>query len=212
MRDTNIRQCVFFYSCFSHLEHRASVKRFVSLQFLHLRESVGLLWQGISPSQGRYLTQTQNKRRLPCLEWDWNPRSQCSSSEDISYLRLRSPTVCNTNYYFFDIVVQKQVTTYKPSNPKLIATGIEIFVPAAHQSILQKQIRTQCLHVDFKIPRHKHFILRIFSSSPKSSKWLGCMTKYVCGFSQFLHLNIVTVRWNKPQPGLPDHFLFHCHA
>jgi hypothetical protein len=33
------------------------VKRFVSLQFLDLRESVGLLGRGISPSQGRYLTQ-----------------------------------------------------------------------------------------------------------------------------------------------------------
>jgi hypothetical protein len=34
------------YSCWSHLEHRASVKRFVSLQFLRLRESVGLLGWG----------------------------------------------------------------------------------------------------------------------------------------------------------------------
>jgi hypothetical protein len=45
----------FFYSCCSHLEHRASVKRFVSIQFLNLRQSVGLLGRGISPSQGRYL-------------------------------------------------------------------------------------------------------------------------------------------------------------
>jgi hypothetical protein len=43
-------------SCFSHLEHRASVKRFVSLQFLNLIQSVGLFGRGISPSQGRYLT------------------------------------------------------------------------------------------------------------------------------------------------------------
>jgi hypothetical protein len=49
---------LFFYSCCSHLKHRASVKRFVSLQFLNLRQSVGLLGRGISPSQGRYLTQT----------------------------------------------------------------------------------------------------------------------------------------------------------
>jgi hypothetical protein len=40
-----------FYSCCTHLEHRTSVKRFVSLQFLNLRQSVGLLGQGISPSQ-----------------------------------------------------------------------------------------------------------------------------------------------------------------
>jgi hypothetical protein len=43
--------------------HRASVKRFVSLQFLNLRHSVGLLGRVISPSQDRYLTQTQNKHR-----------------------------------------------------------------------------------------------------------------------------------------------------
>jgi hypothetical protein len=51
------------YSCCSHLEHRASVKRFVSLQFLNLRRSVELFGRVISPSQGRYLTQTQNKHK-----------------------------------------------------------------------------------------------------------------------------------------------------
>jgi hypothetical protein len=34
------------------------VKRFVSLQFLNLRHSIRLLGRVISPSQGRYLTQT----------------------------------------------------------------------------------------------------------------------------------------------------------
>jgi hypothetical protein len=33
----------YLYPCFSHLEHRSFVKRFVSLQFLELRQSVGLL-------------------------------------------------------------------------------------------------------------------------------------------------------------------------
>jgi hypothetical protein len=46
------------YSCCSHFEHRASVKRFLSLQFLNFRHSVGLLGRVISPSQGCYLTQT----------------------------------------------------------------------------------------------------------------------------------------------------------
>jgi hypothetical protein len=53
-------------SCCSHLEHRASVKSFISFQFLNLRQSVGLLGRGISPTQGRYLhrtTQRQNKSR-----------------------------------------------------------------------------------------------------------------------------------------------------
>jgi hypothetical protein len=35
-----------FYYCCSQLEHKASVKRFVSLQFLNLRQSVGLLGWG----------------------------------------------------------------------------------------------------------------------------------------------------------------------
>jgi hypothetical protein len=37
---------------------------------------VGLFGRMISPPQGRYLhrtTQTQKKRRHPCLEWDSNP-------------------------------------------------------------------------------------------------------------------------------------------
>jgi hypothetical protein len=63
---------IYFCSCFSHLEHRASVKRFVSLQFLNLRQSVGLLGKGISQTQGHYLhrrTQTQNKRRQTSMSW-----------------------------------------------------------------------------------------------------------------------------------------------
>jgi hypothetical protein len=55
------------YSCCSHLERRPSVKRFVSLQFLNLKHSVGLLGRVISPSQGRYLTQTQNKHKQTCM-------------------------------------------------------------------------------------------------------------------------------------------------
>jgi hypothetical protein len=46
-----------------HLEQKASVKRFVSLQFLDLRQSMGLLERGISPSPGRYLAQTQTSMR-----------------------------------------------------------------------------------------------------------------------------------------------------
>jgi hypothetical protein len=61
------------YSCCSHFEPKASVKRFVSLQFLNLRHSVGLLGRVISPSQGRYLAQTQNKHKqtsMPRVEFE----------------------------------------------------------------------------------------------------------------------------------------------
>jgi hypothetical protein len=41
-------------------------------------------WTGISPSQGLYIHTQQHKHRInahkhPCLEWDSNPRFQCSS-------------------------------------------------------------------------------------------------------------------------------------
>jgi hypothetical protein len=67
------------YSCCSYLEHNASVKRVVSLQYLNLRHSVSLLGRVISPSQSRYLTEIQNKHRYSCLEWDSNRWSQRSS-------------------------------------------------------------------------------------------------------------------------------------
>jgi hypothetical protein len=60
------------FSCSSNLEHRASVKRFVSLQFLNLRQSTGLLGRVINPLQGRYLHRTiqaQNKRRETSIPW-----------------------------------------------------------------------------------------------------------------------------------------------
>jgi hypothetical protein len=49
------------------------VKRFVSLKFLNLRNSVGLFGLVISPSQGRYLTQKQNKHKqtsMPRVEFE----------------------------------------------------------------------------------------------------------------------------------------------
>jgi hypothetical protein len=48
----------FLIFCCSILEHWASVKRFVSLQFLNLRQFEELLGRGISPPQDPYLTQT----------------------------------------------------------------------------------------------------------------------------------------------------------
>jgi hypothetical protein len=38
-----IKSVYLAYSCCSHLEHRASVKSFVSLQFRNIRQSVKLL-------------------------------------------------------------------------------------------------------------------------------------------------------------------------
>jgi hypothetical protein len=68
--------------CCSHLEHRVSVKRFVSLRFLNLWQSLGRLGQRISRRKAATYT-GQHKHRIiadkhPCLEWDSHPRSQRS--------------------------------------------------------------------------------------------------------------------------------------
>jgi hypothetical protein len=47
------------YSRYFQLQLGASVKRFVSLQFLNLEEAVGLNRQGMSPTQDRYLHRTK---------------------------------------------------------------------------------------------------------------------------------------------------------
>jgi hypothetical protein len=52
--------------------------------FLTYTQSAGLLGRGFIPSQGRYLhNRDQHKHRInhykhQCLEWDSNPRLQCS--------------------------------------------------------------------------------------------------------------------------------------
>jgi hypothetical protein len=83
------------------LVHRASVKRLVSLQFLNLGHSLGLLGRVISPSQGRYLTQTQNKHthKHPCLEWHSNPRSQLPS-ERREFMPYTTRVPCPATVHF----------------------------------------------------------------------------------------------------------------
>jgi hypothetical protein len=58
----------------------------VSLQFLNLRQSVGLLGRRISPAQGRYLTQTDIHALSEIRTHDPSVRT----GEDISFLRLWS--------------------------------------------------------------------------------------------------------------------------
>jgi hypothetical protein len=71
--------CIFMFSpslfpVASTVGHKASVKRFVSLQF-HNPKTVGRApWTGDQPAQGRYLHKHKiNTDRHPCLEWDSNP-------------------------------------------------------------------------------------------------------------------------------------------
>jgi hypothetical protein len=80
-------KCWLVYSCCSQLEHRASVKCFVSLQFLNIRYSVGLLGRVNSPSQGRYLTQTQTN--IHALSGIRTHDPSVGASEHSSCLRSR---------------------------------------------------------------------------------------------------------------------------
>jgi hypothetical protein len=82
----------YLYSCCSPLEQRASVKRFVSLQFP--RQSVGLLGREISPSKGRYITQDNTDTEhthtnIHALSGIRTHNPSLQASEDISCLRPR---------------------------------------------------------------------------------------------------------------------------
>jgi hypothetical protein len=68
-------------SCCSHLEHSASLKRFVSLQFLNPKTFGRTPWAEHQPVARPLPIQTQNKHKYPCLEWDSNPPS-VRESED----------------------------------------------------------------------------------------------------------------------------------
>jgi hypothetical protein len=68
---------IYLYVCLVCLSTvLGDLGRFFS--FLIQTQLVGLLEWGISPLQGRYLHRI-NTHRHPCLEWDLNPWSQCSS-------------------------------------------------------------------------------------------------------------------------------------
>jgi hypothetical protein len=89
--DTSVRttQTVCYLFISFHLSVALQPPFFWALPLLQFRnlfftQSVGLLGRGISPSQGRYLRTGQQKHRTnghrhPCLEFNSNPRPQCSS-------------------------------------------------------------------------------------------------------------------------------------
>jgi hypothetical protein len=62
------------------LEHMASVKRFVSLQFLNPKRVGGTPWRGGSARRKAATYKNRiNTDKHPCLQWDSNPQSQRSS-------------------------------------------------------------------------------------------------------------------------------------
>jgi hypothetical protein len=60
------------------LENRASVKRFLSLQFLNPKTAGIASWTGDQPVAKPPPTK-DNTDRHACLEWESNPRFQCLS-------------------------------------------------------------------------------------------------------------------------------------
>jgi hypothetical protein len=88
--------CVSVYSCCSHLERMASVKRFVSLQFLNFRESVGHLGWEISPMQGRYLYKHRINANIHASSWIPTHDPSVRECEDILCLTPRGH--CDRQY------------------------------------------------------------------------------------------------------------------
>jgi hypothetical protein len=117
------------YSCCSHLEHRASVKSFISLQILNLRHSVGLLGRAIIPSQSRYLTQTQNKHKQTPMHRVWfEPTIPAFEGEKTVHAWDRAATVidCFTwreTYIYIYIYIYIQNRYWSSQNPLLIHDG-----------------------------------------------------------------------------------------
>jgi hypothetical protein len=69
--------------------------------FLNFLQSVGVLGQGIIPSQGCYLHTEQHKHginahRHPCLKWNSNPQSQCFEAAKAVHALGRVATVTGT--------------------------------------------------------------------------------------------------------------------
>jgi hypothetical protein len=68
---------VYLHSCCFHLEHRVSVKRFVSLQCLNPKTVGRTPWTVARPLPTYKHRIDADKHSY--LEWDSNPRSQCMS-------------------------------------------------------------------------------------------------------------------------------------
>jgi hypothetical protein len=129
--------------------------------FLIFRQTIGLLGRGINPTQGRYLhrtTQTQNKRNYPCLEWDANPRPQCSGGRRQSI------------WYNYTIIVELEriwkgtAVAYTKNCPSTCLKGLRKRtkdLSADHQDI-------QCLGRDLNrtCPEYKSGALPLCHSAP----------------------------------------------
>jgi hypothetical protein len=90
------------------LEHRASVKRFVSLQFLNLRQSVGLLGREISPTQGHYLHKHRINANIHALSGIQTHDPSVRASEDSSCLRPRGP--CDRlSFHYSPVIVENLI-------------------------------------------------------------------------------------------------------
>jgi hypothetical protein len=96
--------------------------------FLILRQSVGPLARGISPSQGHYLhKQRINADRHPCLVWDSNPRFQRSSER--RHFMPRPLWSAILDHYYAEKVIWKNM------NATPTRTNLSISLSLSNQSI-----------------------------------------------------------------------------
>jgi hypothetical protein len=92
------------------LEHRTSNDSF-HFNFL-IYESVGLFGRGISPPQGRFLTQTQNTHTTHALSWIRTHDPSVRTYEDISCLRAATLIRNVVYYYLFAYLFNNVVRPY----------------------------------------------------------------------------------------------------
>jgi hypothetical protein len=108
---------MYLFSGCSHLEHRACMKRFVSLQLLYLRQLVELLGRGMSPTHGKNKYRISGEWHL-WIYWDSKPRSSVETGGDSSCFRPRCCVSYIGNWIFQSVAFSvKWITIMSHASP-----------------------------------------------------------------------------------------------
>jgi hypothetical protein len=132
-------------------------------QFLDLfTQSVGLLWRGITPLQGRYLHTGQHKHRInthrhTCLKWDSNPRSQCfEQGKTVNFLDRAAIVISKTNLNLRTpwswVLLEKPTVSQRLKNFPVFYGNwrfITVFTKSHHRSYLEPDGSSPYNHILF---------------------------------------------------------------
>jgi hypothetical protein len=159
----------FLYSCCSHWEHRASVKRFVSLQFLNPRQSVGLLGRRSAHRKAAIYTgqHAQNKRTQISITWV-EFETTIPVLERAKSFHTSNQTA-GTLWLIPETLVTKIRKLNKPSNSQVYATcrnhlldvGFEVLTPVVTKSTIFWDI-TPCSQPTFRRNTFASILLGLF--------------------------------------------------